>query len=99
LCLAIENGISKVIKFLYNVKIKDSQCGYRAFTAETYKKIRWRATDYSMESEMIANTGKYKLKYKEVPIETIYGDKYKGTTIVDGVKIVLNMFLWKVLRR
>ena len=63
--------INSVIKFLYNVKLKDSQCGYRAFTAETYKKIRWQATDYSMESEMIANTGKYKLKYKEVPIETI----------------------------
>lgn len=90
--------INSVIKFLYNVKLKDSQCGYRAFTAETYKKIRWQATDYSMESEMIANTGKYKLKYKEVPIETIYGDKYKGTTVIDGIKIVLNMFLWKIRR-
>ena len=91
--------ISKVIKFLYKVKLKDSQCGYRAFTAEAYKKIRWLAADYSMESEMIANTGKYKLKYKEVPIETIYGDKYKGTTIIDGVKIVLNMSLWRVFKR
>jgi len=90
--------INRVIKFLYNVKLKDSQCGYRAFTAETYKKIRWQATDYSMESEMIANTGRYKLKYKEVPIETIYGDKYKGTTVIDGIKIVLNMFLWKIRR-
>ena len=91
--------INKVIKFLYNVKLKDSQCGYRAFTAKTYKKVRWNATDYSMESEIIAKTGKYKLKYKEVPIETIYGDKYKGTTIIDGIKIVLNMFLWKAIRR
>lgn len=91
--------ISKVIKFLYKVKLKDSQCGYRAFTAEAYKKIRWLATDYSMESEMIANTGKYKLKYKEVPIETVYGDKYKGTTIIDGIKIVLNMSLWRVFKK
>ena len=91
--------ISRVIKFLYKVKLKDSQCGYRAFTAETYKKIRWLATDYSMESEMIANTGKYKLKYKEIPIETVYGDKYKGTTIIDGIKIVLNMSLWRVFKK
>jgi len=89
-------SINKVIKFLYNIKLKDSQCGYRAFTAKTYKKIRWQATDYSMESEMIANTGKYKLKYKEVPIETIYGDKYKGTTIIDGIKIVYNLFWWRL---
>lgn len=91
--------INEVIQFLHNIKIKDSQCGYRAFTSKAYKKIRWKATDYSMESEMIANTGKYKLEYKEVPIDTIYGDKYKGTTIIDGVKIVLNMFLWKITRR
>ena len=91
--------ISRVIKFVYKVKLKDSQCGYRAFTSEAYKKIRWQASDYSMESEMIANTGKYRLKYIEVPIETIYGDKYKGTTIIDGVKIVLNMFIGKVFRK
>jgi len=91
--------ISRVIKFLYKVKLKDSQCGYRAFTAEAYKKIRWRASDYSMESEMIANTGKHKLKYTEVPIETIYGDKYKGTTVIDGVKIVLNMFIGRIFRK
>ena len=91
--------ISRVIKFLYKVKLKDSQCGYRAFTAEAYKKIRWQATNYSMESEMISNTGKYKLRYSEVPIETVYGDKYKGTTIVDGVKIVLNMFTWRIFKR
>ena len=91
--------LNKTIRFLYNIRIKDSQCGYRAFTAEAYKKIRWQASDYSMESEMIANTGKHRLKYLEVPIETIYGDKYKGTTIIDGIKIVLNMFLWRVLRK
>jgi glycosyltransferase involved in cell wall biosynthesis len=91
--------INKVIKLLYNIKIKDSQCGYRAFTANAYKKIRWQATDYSMESEMIANAGKRKLKYREIPIETVYSDKYKGTTIIDGIKIVLDMLLWKALRR
>ncbi|MBR9705864.1 glycosyltransferase family 2 protein [Candidatus Pacearchaeota archaeon] len=91
--------INNIIGFLYNVKLRDSQCGYRAFTAEAYKKIRWQAIDYSMESEMIANAGKCKLKYKEVPIETIYSDKYKGTTVVNGIKIVLDMFFWKIFRR
>jgi glycosyltransferase involved in cell wall biosynthesis len=88
--------INKTIKFLYDIKIKDSQCGYRAFTTKAYKKLRWKASDYSMESEMIAKIGKYKLSYQEIPIETIYSDKYKGTTILDGIKIVFDLLLWKL---
>ena len=88
--------INKTIRFLYGIKIKDSQCGYRAFTAKAYKTLRWKASDYSMESEMIAKIGKYKLAYKEIPIETIYSDKYKGTTIIDGIKIMFNLLMWKL---
>jgi len=88
--------INYAINLLYGMRLKDTQCGYRAFTANAYKKIRWKALDYSMESEMIANTGKHKLKYKEIQIETIYSDKYKGTTIIDGIKIVFNMLLWRL---
>lgn len=87
--------INLTTKLLYGVSLKDTQCGYRAFTADAYKNIRWNASDYSMESEMIANVGKNHLKYKEMPIKTIYLDKYKGTTILNGIKIVMNMFLWR----
>jgi len=86
----------KAVKFLYNVSLSDTQCGFRAFSKETYKKIKWNAFDYSMESEMIARAGKQRLKYVQIPIETIYSDKYKGTTIIDGVKIVLNMIWWRI---
>jgi len=88
--------INKTIRFLYDIKIRDSQCGYRAFTAKAYKKLRWKASDYSMESEMIAKMGKYKLSYAEIPITTIYSDKYKGTTVLDGIKIVFNLLVWKL---
>ena len=45
---------------------------------------------------MIANAGKHKLKYTEIPINTIYTSKYKGTTVIDGIKIVTNMLLWRI---
>jgi glycosyltransferase involved in cell wall biosynthesis len=88
--------INLVTKVLYGLNLKDTQNGYRAFKVNIYRKIRWKAQDYSMESEMIANVGRYKLNHKEVPIQTIYSDNYKGTTIIDGIKIVLNMFLWRL---
>jgi len=88
--------ISSVASLLYNVKLHDTQSGFRAFSKEAYKKIRWNASDYSMESEMISRAGKQNLKYVQIPIETIYADRYKGTTVIDGIKIVVNMFWWKL---
>lgn len=88
--------ISKMTRILFGLNLRDTQSGFRAFTADAYKKIRWKAQDYDMESEMIAKVGKYNLKYKEIPIQTIYLDKAKGTTVLDGIKIVMKMFWWKI---
>jgi len=88
--------ISSIVRILYNIKLKDTQCGFRAFSKQAYEKIRWNASDYSMESEMISRAGKQNLKYVQIPIQTIYADKYKGTTVLDGIKIVLNMIWWKL---
>ncbi len=90
--------ISKVAKTLYGPVLDDTQCGFRAFSAETYEKIKWESCDYGLESEMIANVGKNKLKYTQIPIATVYNDKYKGTTALDGIKIVLKMIGWKITK-
>ncbi len=87
--------LNLAIRVLYGVRIPDSQSGYRAFLASAYPKIRWDATDYSVESEIIANVGRHRLRYAVLPIETIYNDRYKGTTITDGMKIVFDMVVWK----
>jgi glycosyltransferase involved in cell wall biosynthesis len=88
--------INSTTTLLFGLKIRDTQSGFRAITSNVYEKIRWTSTDYAMESEMIANAGKKRLKYKEIPIETIYSDRYKGTTVLDGIKIVINMISWKL---
>lgn len=78
---------------VYHTNIKDPQSGYRGFTADAYHKIRWSSPGYFVENEMIYNMNLNNLTYTELPIETIYSDKYKGTGILDGMKIVLNL-LW-----
>ena len=90
--------LSTYTYLLFGVKLSDTQSGYRALTAQSYKKIRWKAKDYSVEGEMIAHVGKRKLKYKEIEINTIYKNKYKGTTVLDGIKIGLKMLLIKIQR-
>jgi glycosyltransferase involved in cell wall biosynthesis len=83
--------INNSFQRLFKTAVNDSQCGFRSFTAESYQKIRWQATDYFMETEMIIRASKRKLKYKQLPIEMIYADNYKGTTVFDGVKIFCKM--------
>lgn len=90
--------ISKATMFLYSLELEDTQCGFRAFNKKVYKKLIWESLDYSVESEIIANIGKYNLKYTTVPVETIYRDYYKGTTIFDGMNILANMLKWKLMR-
>ncbi len=91
-------AIDTTIKTLFGVNLKDTQSGYRAFTRETYKKIRWTASDYSVESEMIALVGKHHIKFKQIPIETIYVDRYKGTNVLDGLSIVMKIIWMKLTR-
>ncbi|MDP3639755.1 MAG: glycosyltransferase family 2 protein [Nanoarchaeota archaeon] len=89
--------ISNLFMTLYQVRVEDTQCGYRAFTADAYKNIRWEARDYFVETEMLINAGRKKLKHRTIPIKTIYADKYKGTTVFDGVLIVLKMITARLL--
>ncbi len=89
--------INQTLSKSYGIKVRDSQSGFRAFKTAAYKKIRWNSSDYYMETEMIIKSGKRKLKYTQLPIETIYSDNYKGTTIIDGVKIVLKLVSGRLL--
>jgi len=91
-------AITKTLQTLYGVTVEDSQCGYRSFKTMVYPHIRWDAADYYVETEMAIRAGKKKMKHTTIPIETIYADKYKGTTVFDGVGIVIKMIWWKIWR-
>jgi len=90
--------ITKTLQTLYGVTVEDSQCGYRSFKAGVYPLLRWEATDYYVETEIAIRAGKRKLKHTTIPIETIYADRYKGTTVLDGAAIVLKMIGSKIWR-
>ena len=89
--------INTVTLILYGIKLKDTQSGFRSMTTTAYKKIKWNSNDYRVESEMITKAAKQKLKYNEIEIETIYEDDFKGTTVFDGIKIVLNLLKWRII--
>lgn len=91
-------SIDLMMKLLFHINVTDTQCGYKAITRTAYEKLNLMSNDYSIESEVAAKTGKYRLKFSQLPIKTIYADRYKGTTVFDGVNIVLRMLWWKIAR-
>jgi len=70
---------------------EDLLCGFIGMTKKTYQIIKWDSSGYGVETEIVARTGRNKLKYSEVSIETIYNDKYKGVTVLDALEILINL--------
>lgn len=88
--------INFITRILFSIDMYDTQSGYRAMTSETYNKVRWESSGYEMESEVVSKAGAYDLTYAQIPIRTIYKDNYKGTTIFDGIRIVISLIKWKI---
>lgn len=88
---------SVLVSILFGIYVSDLLCGYRAFTKKAYNKIDWQSNGYGVETEMIVKTGKYKISRCEVPVETIYYDKFKGVTMMDAFKILLSVIKWRLI--
>ena len=87
--------LCKSAQLLFGTKVTDSQSGFKAFRRDAYEKLKWRSSHYSVDSEIIMNAGTNKLRHKQIPIKTLYNCNHKGTTVIDGIRIFLNMLLWR----
>lgn len=82
-------------------KVSDSQSGMRAFTyhaAETISQYL-KSNRYEFSSEVIVLSKKYNLKFKEVPIKTIYTEysMARGTNVITGFKILFKLLIQKLI--
>lgn len=81
---------------LFSVRIMDMMCGYRAFSKKGYRSVLWESNGYEVETEVVAKIGDNKLNYETVVVDTVYHDKYKGFSILDGIKILTKIPGWKL---
>ena len=88
--------VSIMVNTLFGIYASDILCGFKAMTKSAYKKIRWVSKGYSVETEIVAMTGQYKLKNCEVPVATVYYDKFKGLTIEQGLGILLDIIRFRL---
>lgn len=95
------NTVMNYITYIFQGNmVTDSQSGLRAFTADTARKLTLKSPQYGVSSEIIGEVKRKNLRYKEVPMTTIYDQRTieKGTNTLVGIKIVLE-FLNETLKR
>ena len=78
--------------------VSDSQSGLRCFSRECASKIRITCDRYAVSSEIIIEASRNGCKIVEVPIRAVYTEysMKKGTNILEGVKIALNLLFDKL---
>lgn len=87
-------------KVLFAINVEDIQSGFRVFKSSIYEKIKWSSTGsshYFADAEITMRMGDAGLKYNEIPIETIYHDKNKGMHAMQGLKLLFELFKWRIL--
>lgn len=81
---------------LFDIFVQDLLCGYRAFSKKGYRQVRWTSNDYGAETEMMTIIGRKRLPFTTLVVDTIYLDKYKGFSLLDGLKLVIRLPYWKL---
>jgi len=92
--------ISLVFNTMNGTDFKDTVCGLRAISVNTFKKMRLFSSGYAIETEMLVEALKNKMKIKEIPVKVNYRISHtgrKGTTM--AINIILHLFLWKFFDR
>jgi glycosyltransferase involved in cell wall biosynthesis len=87
---------SIVMAFLFRTYVSDVICGFRGITKDGYGKVKWNSDGYGVETEMVARIGKRRLRFCEVPVETVYHDNVKGVTILDAFGVFGDVIKWRL---
>ncbi|MDO8573434.1 MAG: glycosyltransferase family 2 protein [Candidatus Daviesbacteria bacterium] len=89
---------SVLIVLFFKIYVSDLICGYRALTKKAYMQMNLKSSGYGIETEMVVKVAKLKLRYCEIPIETIYYDRFKGVTIMDAFGVLFNVVKWRIFK-
>lgn len=84
---------------LFNLRVKDVQCGMRILKKEIMHKFDWDLSlgqHYFFDAKMTLSFKKLKLNYGQINIKTIYHDKSKGMNFLQGVYLLLMIIYWRI---
>lgn len=88
-----QNVLDAATNISGDLKITDSQSGFRAFAGHTIPVFGFHSTGYTIESEMLIDAAKAGLRIKEVEINAVYGEDshHKANPVKHGVSVLLRI--------
>lgn len=86
--------MSILINLMFGKYIADIPSGFKAFTKNAYRTLRWQSPGYEVEAEIAVRLAKGNLPYVEIPISTIYYDKEYGFNMLDGFRLLARIPYW-----
>ena len=85
--------LNNATNFISGTSLRDTESGFRAFTADALKKLHLIAERYEIAVEIVFEVGRNRIKAANVPVSSrVY---VKGVGVLDGVK----NFLFLMRRR
>lgn len=80
-------GLNLLPKLIIKSKIDDFHQGFRVYTRELLKNVNFQANsnDFLFSFEIIAQADHHNFTIVQVPVETIYTGKKRGTTLKNSV--------------
>lgn len=95
------NSLTNLSRFLFGIKVKDTQSGMRAYKPSSLAKIvDYQSDKYAFCTEMLWLAKRENLKVGEVPITVIYSDYSlsKGQSNWNAFNLILELLWMKVSR-
>jgi hypothetical protein len=82
-----------LLRMILGVKVRDSQCGFKAFTRKSAQSLfpRQRIERWGFDPELLYLAKRFGMKVEEVPVEWAHDDRSKINPVVDGFKMFVEM--------
>jgi dolichyl-phosphate beta-glucosyltransferase len=90
--------LSFFINFILNIKIQDTQCGFKLYKSNIgkllFSKITRNGYEHDIEITMIARNKK--ILIKELPVTWIHKEGSKVNILIDSIKVFLSIIMLKI---
>lgn len=92
---------SYIVRFLFNINIKDTQCGFKVFCNNKSKKLFEQQTSnkWTFDVELIKNASCKNMNIKEVPVDWFNDNDSKLNGCKDSINMLKDVIkIWKIKR-
>ena len=88
-----------LIKFLFNIKLTDTQCGYKMYNSSYIKKIvpKLKSFCYVHDVEIIIHLMNKNIEIKELPIKWTHREGSKISLLKDPINMILDLIKIKLV--